>query len=560
MRYRTKPNAWTGLAVATAIAAALALPAQAAKKPAKGSAPAPVETPQPAPALPKPWTAQRFSLANGLRVVVHTDRTAPLVAVGMLVDVGSRDEQSGLSGLAHFFEHMMFQGSERTGKMEHIQLLEAQGGEVNANTSADRTWYYQSVPKPALELVLWLEAERFANLKIDATNVDNQRQAVLAEMAQRYDNQPLARSQLAMIEQVFDSWALQHSTIGEAADLKAAPLQSFVDFWKRWYAPENCVLVLSGDIDAVQARPLIEATLGRVKPRGAVQHPAIAEPPAAGHRFAAVKDALAQAPAVHLAWKIPAQPTADAAALDLLAQILGGGEASRLEKKLVREKALVSSYYAATHGRRDHDVLQVYAELAEPSAAALQEVKRRIRQEILDIAQNGVTAEELQRARTVYEASWVSAASSPTTRAELLATYEAWHGDANKLSELLPRYRAVSPADVKHVARKWLRWDRETEVDALPAAMAATKASAKPEAAARAEKQWAAEEAKAAAAAAAPPPAPAPEPAPAAAPAPAPEPAPAAAPAPAPEPAPAPAPAVAPAADASPAAAGSELP
>ncbi len=530
MRYPIKTLKCITFAAMAAVVGVLVLPVYAAKKPSGRAAPAApaVEAPAVVPPLPKPWTAQRFSLDNGLRVVIHTDRTAPLVAVGVLVDVGSRDEQSGLSGLAHFFEHMMFQGSQRVGKMEHLQLLEAQGGEVNANTSADRTWYYQAVPKPALELALWLEAERFANLKIDAANVDNQRQAVLAEMGQRYDNQPLARSQLAMVEQVFDTWALKHSTIGEAAELKAAPLQAFVEFWRRWYAPENCVLVLSGDIDAVQARPLIEATLGRVKPRGAVQRQPIAEPATAAHRFVAIKDGLAQAPAVQLAWKIPAQPSPDAAALDLLAQVLGGGEASRLEKKLVRDKPLVSAYYAATHGRRDHDVLQVYAELTEPSAAAMQEVKRRIRQEILDIAQNGITAEELQRARTVFEASWVNAASSPTTRAELLATYEAWHGDANKLSELLPRYRAVTAEAVKAVARTWLRWDREAEVDALPAAMPATKAAAKPDWVARAEKQWAVQESR--------------DPTPAAA------------------AEPPTSPAVPPAADATPAAAGSELP
>ena len=504
VRYQRKTvhSTWVTLALTAGLTAgwstAWAAPSLAAKKAAPKPPPA-VAAAQEAP-LPKPWPAQRFSLANGLRVVIHTERSAPLVAVGILVDVGSRDEEEGRSGLAHFFEHMMFQGSQRVAKMDHFRLLEAQGGEVNANTSVDRTWYYQIVPKPALELALWLEAERFSHLKIDAANVDNQRQAVLAEMAERYDNQPLARSQLAVPDHVFGQWPLRHSTIGEAADLIAAPLKAFQEFWLRWYAPENCVLVLSGDIDALQARPLLEATVGRIKPRGVPPRKSHGETAAATHSFAVVRDPLTQAPAVHLAWKVPAQPSADAAALDLLAQILGGGEASRLEKRLVREKALVTSYYAATHGRRDHDVLQVYAELTEPSAAALQEVKRRIRAEIIDIALNGVTAGELQRAKTVFEASWVSAASSPGTRAELLATFEAYHGDANRLSDLLPRYRAIDAAAVQQVARRWLRWDRETEIDALPAAMAETKLAPKAEWIARAEKQLSEAEAREAAA------------------------------------------------------------
>ena len=515
---------------AAGFAAALASPALAAKKP---KAPVAVVAPEKPWPLPKPWSVDKFVLANGMKVLVHTDRAAPLVAVGIMVDVGSRDEEEGLSGLAHFFEHMMFQGSKHSGKMAHITVLEAQGGDVNANTSADRTWYYQVVPRPALPLALWLEAERFAHLQIDTANVENQRQTVMEELRERYDNRPLARGHLELIARVYASWQMGHPTIGSIDDLKAAPLQAFRDFWQKWYTPNNCVLVLSGDIDLAAAKPLVEASLGLVAKRADPQRKLVPEPAPLAHVTASVPDKLTKAPAVHLAWQVPAHPHPDSDAIDLLAEILGSGESSRLERRLVREGALASGYSAGTHGRRDHDLFQVYVELAEPSPAGAAEVKKRIREEILAIATKGVTEAELRRARIAFETGWVLAAASPAKRAELLAMFETFYGGAEKLAEVLPRYRAVTTADVSRVARKWLIWDREVELDILPPGAAPTVPQAKPEWIKRSEKASSDAEAKRQAAIAkakedaekkaapAPAPSPAPAPTPAAVPLPA---------------------------------------
>ncbi len=482
-------------------AAAAVLPAQsawAAKKPKKVQ-PVAAEPEKPWP-LPKPWAVDRFTLDNGMRVLVHTDRSAPLVAVGIMVDVGSRDEVPGLSGLAHFFEHMMFQGSKHSGKMEHMRVLEGQGADLNANTSADRTWYYQVVPRPALELVLWLEADRFANLVIDAANVENQRQTVMEELKERIENRPLVRSHLELVAKAYASWAMGHPTIGSVEDLTKAPVQAFADFWQRWYTPNNCVLVLSGDIDAAAARLLVEKSLGLVQRRAELQRPVLQEPAPTGHSGASLVDKLTRTPAVHLAWKVPAHPSADAYALDLLAEVLGSGDSSRLEKRLVRQGTLASGYSAGTHGRRDHDVFQVYVELAEAGPNAVAETKRRIREEILDIAANGVSADELRRGQVAFEAGWVRAAESPARRAELLAMFEVYHGDADKLRDVLPRYRAVAVADVQRVARTWLVWDREVELEVLPTGAAATPVGPKPDWIKRAERAIADTEARKAAA------------------------------------------------------------
>jgi len=444
----------------------LAVPALA-KRPA-APPPAAAETPWP---LPKPLQLSRFSLPNGMRVVVQTDRSAPLVAVGLMVDVGARDEEPGLTGLAHFFEHMMFQGSDHVAKMEHFKALEAIGASLNANTSTDRTYFYEVVPKPALELALWLEAERFAHLKVDAQNVENQRQTVLEERRERYENQPYAAAEMKLEELAFTTFALKHSTIGDARDLQKAPLEAFQAFWHKWYTPNNAVLVLVGDVDEAEARALAGKHLGRIERRAEPQHAAFAEPPQEAHVYAQHEEKLGTTPAFHLAWRVPAAPHPDAYALDVLAQALAGGPASRLDKQLTRDKPLAAQYAAGTEGRRDVDVLGVQVILAQTGATALAEAKKAVREAIADMALHGLPQGELRRAKVAFEAGYVFGALGAERRAELLAQYELYQGDAHKLQDALPKYRAVTSADVQRVAQTWLTWDREVELDVLPRGM-----------------------------------------------------------------------------------------
>lgn len=472
------------LALATLTILLLALSASrpaSAARPAKKApavqAPQAPEAPWP---LPAPLPIERFTLANGMRVVVQTDRTAPLVAVGLMVDVGARDEQPGLTGLAHFFEHMMFQGSRNVAKMEHFHALEAVGAELNANTTTDRTWYYQVVPRAALELALWLEWDRFAHLQIDQANVDNQRQAVLEERRERLENRPYAAAEVELERLAFAIPALQHPTIGEARDIAQAPLAAFRSFWETWYTPNNVVLTLVGDLSAAEARQLAAQYLGVVARRAEPKHASFAEPAQDKHVYAVVEETLGRTPGFHLAWRVPAAPHADSYALDLLAEVLGGGEASRLEKRLTRERALATGYAVGGAGRRDEDLLDCWVEMAEPGLAALLEAKRRVRGEIQDIALHGVTADELRRAKVAFETGYVFAGLSAARRGELLAQYELFQGDAGKLAEVLPRYRQVTSADLQRVAQTWTTWSREVEIDVIPTGQPRPKAAAKP--------------------------------------------------------------------------------
>ncbi len=442
-------------------APALARPPQKPPLPPTFAAPLPLHVPAPLP-------IERFTLANGMRVVVQSDARAPLVAVGLMAQVGSRDETQGSSGLAHFFEHMMFQGSAHVGKMEHMKQIEAMGGEVNANTSTDRTYFHEVVPKPALHLALWLEADRLVALRVDQEHVDNQRQAVLEERRERIENKPYGLAHLQLDEVAFPSWTLGHSTIGEVGDLQRAPLDAFQAFWKKWYAPENIVLVLVGDVTAAEARAVAEATVGRVPRRGDVQHAAFSEPEQKQHVYARHDELLAKTPAFHLAWRVPASPHADSLALDLLAEVLGGGPSSRLDKLLTRDLPLATQYMAGTDGRRDVDLFQVYVEMAAPGLPPLEEAKRRIRTAITDIAAHGVTPAELRRAQETFVAGWVFGTQSLARKAEFLGQFELFEGDAQKANTLLARYAAVTPQDLQRVARTLLTFDREVELDVLP--------------------------------------------------------------------------------------------
>lgn len=423
---------------------------------------------QATPKAPKLLDVHRFTMSNGLRVVVQPDHRAPVIALGIMVDVGSRNEVKGRSGLAHFFEHMMFQGSKHVGKMEHFTGLESVGADLNANTSSDRTYYYEVMPKNAIELALWMESDRFAHLKINQSNVENQRQTVMEERRQRYDNRPYSASQLKLMRMVFSTWALQHSTIGSMKDLKKAPLSAFESFWRTWYTPNNCVLVIVGDITVPHARALLDKTMGRVERRADPQHRKHDEAPPKAHNYATYNEPLGKMPAFHLAYRVPDRTHPHSWAIEVLAEVLDGGEASRLSRKLTHETGLATRFWAGKHGRRDADVFQIAVEVSQAKPAAVARAKRLIRDALYDIATYGVTPEELRRAKVGLTSDYVFRNLSLSARANLLAKYETYHGDATLMNKALGQWRAVTTQDVQAVAKEWFHWDREIELDVLP--------------------------------------------------------------------------------------------
>src|SRR6185436_15436947 len=279
-------------------------------------------------------------LKNGLRVITVEDSSAPVIAVNVTYDVGSRNERAGRTGFAHLFEHMMFQGSENVGKAEHFKYIEGNGGFMNAGTHPDFTSYYDFLPSNQLALALWLESDRMRSLKITAVNLKNQKEAVKEEKRLSYDNQAYWPALLKMDEMVFRNWANSHPTIGSMEDLDAATVADVSKFFATYYTPNNAVLVIAGDIDPSETEALVRRYFGSIPRHEAPPSVDVSETFGVARRSAVIDDAQAKTPALAMAWKIPARSSPDFYAIDLLESILCDGASGRLYQRLVKDKAV----------------------------------------------------------------------------------------------------------------------------------------------------------------------------------------------------------------------------
>ncbi|MDH5673996.1 MAG: insulinase family protein [Myxococcales bacterium] len=476
-------------AAAASAEAKPAAPKPAAPKSAPASAPkaaAPKTPAAKAPAAGKAAEAGsgvklpvlRRTLANGLRVVMSPDKTVPTTAVAIYYDVGSRDEQPGGSGFAHLFEHMMFQGSRNVGKGEHFQLVMNRGGSANGTTSHDRTNYYQTVPSNDLALALWLEADRMRSLAITQDNFENQRQTVMEERRQSYDNSPYMKSMLRINELAYgDYFPYAHSTIGDMADLQKAPLSAVQEFFDTYYAPNNAVLGIVGDFEPEAAMVLVEKYFGAIPKRSTRAFNA--PPPAAqkAERRESMSDPLAELPAFHIAYHIPPEHTDDHYPLDVLAMVLGDGESSRLYQQLVKGQELLQEIDVNTDGRRGPDLFSVWAVCAKDKKA--EAARAVIYEELSAIAKRGIRDEELQKAKNRIRSYFVFGLQSNLQRAQRLAEFELYWGDPELLNAEADRYLAVTVDDVKRVAGQYFAAENRTVLDVLPVAKAEPPAPAK---------------------------------------------------------------------------------
>ena len=477
------------LTTAAQTAPAPTSPAAIPQQPSRAPAPAPTRTattPAANPETSKAPTGQvalkieRHTLANGLRVVLNPDPTVPTVAVAVYYDVGSRNEERGRSGFAHLFEHMMFQGSANVGKGEHFQLVMNRGGSVNGTTSQDRTNYFETLPSNELALGLWLEADRMRSLAVTQDNFENQRQTVMEERRQSYDNRPYMQSMLRINELAYgDYFPYSHSTIGDMQDLQNAPLSAVQEFFDTYYAPNNAVLGIAGDFEPQAALGLVQTYFGTI-PKATVKPFTTPEPaPQTAERKDSMLDPLAELPAFHVAYHIPKDREPDHYPLDLLALVLGDGESSRLYQKLVKEKEILQEIEVNTDGRRGPDLFSFWGISAQGKST--EAARTVIFGELAAIAKNGITPRELQKAKNRMRANFVFGLETNLARATKLAEYETYFGDANILMTELDRYGTVTLDDVKRVAGQYFAPTNRTVLDVVPArAAAAEPANAKP--------------------------------------------------------------------------------
>ncbi len=416
---------------------------------------------------------EEHKLKNGLRVILSEDHSAPTYSLCVTYNTGSRNERPGRTGFAHLFEHMMFQGSENVGKGEHMALIANNGGSMNGSTSNDQTNYYETLPANQLDLGLFLESDRMRSLAITQANLDNQRATVKEERRSSYDNQPYGRTNEAVEETAYDNFAYKHSVIGSMADLDAASVDDVQQFFRTYYAPNNAVLALVGDIDTKEVLAKVKkyfASIPRQEPPKPVD---MTEPDRKEERRVKIDDKLARLTRVDMAWRLPESTSPDARALSVAAMILGGGESSRLYQRLVKEKEVASMVFAGVDSRAGPSKFQVTA-MVRPGKNA-EDVDGQISEEIARLVAEPVTAKELERAHASIRRSMLFPRESVLSTAVSLADNTALYNDPNRVNTEYERRLVVTAADIQKAAQKYLRTANRTVIETVPAGAARPK-------------------------------------------------------------------------------------
>lgn len=410
-------------------------------------------------------------LPNGLRLIVAEDHLAPVVAVNLWYDVGSKHEVEGKTGFAHLFEHVMFQGSANVGKAEHMALVQAAGGTLNGTTWVDRTNYFETMPSHQLELAIWLEADRMGTLldALSQENLDNQREVVKNEKRSSYDNRPYGSWNEKLLSHLFPpEHPYHHPTIGSMEDLDAASLEDVGAFFATYYAPNNAVLSVVGDCDRAQVRAWADRYFGPIPANPSIPPLPDMSLPAVigGERRETVEDRV-PLPRVYIAFRAPAFGDVRLDALDLASQLLSGGKGSRLHRRLVREDRIAQDVAVFTlpfAGGASVCVgwatVRPGVDVATVEAAYLEELEK--------LATELATDDELARAKALTEADELGALARVDERADRLSMYATLFDDPGLINTMLPRYLAVTAEQIRDVARAVFRSDNRVVLTYLP--------------------------------------------------------------------------------------------
>ncbi len=395
-----------------------------------------------------------YVLPNGLKVILHQDNSTPIVAVSVMYHVGSKNEQPNRTGFAHFFEHLLFEGSENIGRGEYMNIIKKAGGQLNANTSNDRTFYYEVLPSNQLELALYMESERLMHAKVDIKGVETQREVVKEERRQRYDNRPYGRIVEEIVERAYKVHPYRWTPIGSMEHLNEAKIEEFIDFYHDFYVPNNAILSVAGDFNNEKTKALISKYFAEI-PKGSkpIYRPTIVEPPLPAEIRDTIYDNVSL-PAVIQAYHIPAQGTEDYYAINMLTTLLSGGESSRFNKEITerQQKAL---QVAAFPYSLEQPGLFINFGLVNLGVQP-HELESALEVEIEKVKNELITEKEFQKLRNQMESDFVRSNTSMVGIAENLANYKMYFGDANLINTEIDRFMKVSREDIKRVAQKYL--------------------------------------------------------------------------------------------------------
>ncbi len=409
---------------------------------------------------------EKYTLDNGLKVILHQDKSTPIVAVSVMYHVGSKNEKPDRTGFAHFFEHLLFEGSANIQRGEFDKYIQRAGGTLNANTSWDRTFYYEVLPSNQLELGLWLESERMLHAKVEQVGIETQRQVVKEERRQRVDNQPYG----SVVEEAFKRAFTQHPyrwpVIGYMEHLDAASEEDYVNFYKDYYVPNNAILSIAGDIDIAQTKQLVAKYFSTIpKSNRPIYRPNITEPPLSSEIRDTVYDNI-QLPALIHTYRIPAQGTPDYYAVRMLSTLLSQGESSRLSKALVNEQQKALFVGSFPLEMEDPGVTIVFGIVNMGVRTA--ELEAAMDAEIAKVRDELISEREFQKLRNQIENDFISANTSVLGIAESLANYEMYLGDANLINTEIQRYLKVTREDIRRVAQKYFVPSNRVSLTYLP--------------------------------------------------------------------------------------------
>ncbi len=410
---------------------------------------------------------EEYDLNNGMHVILHQDKSAPVVTVGVMYHVGAKDEADGKTGMAHFYEHLLFTGTKNIGRGEWNKIEAANGGAGNANTNWDRTYYYETFPSNNLELALWMESERLLHPIIDQKAVDTQNEVVKEEKRQRMDNAPYGKIIYGDVyRHIFDKHNYGRPMIGYIEDLDAAKLSEFKAFYDKWYMPNNAVLVVAGDFESKAAKKMIKDYFGPIPKRTLPKREKIVEPERTQEKRVKEYDSNIQLPAILLAHKTPSMKERDAVVLSVISTVLSNGKSSRLFKKLVDDKKKALQVFSFARELEDYSVYNIGA--IPLGKTSLEDLIKEMDEEIEKLQTELISDRDLQKVRNKFENNYVASNASVQGIANSLARNYMLVGDTNRINKELEIINSITKEEIRDVAKKYLAKNRRVVIEYLP--------------------------------------------------------------------------------------------
>jgi predicted Zn-dependent peptidase len=410
---------------------------------------------------------EEYNLDNGMHVILHNDPSAPVIITSVMYHVGSKNENPDRTGFAHFFEHLLFEGTENIKRGEWFKIVTSNGGTNNANTSDDRTYYFEVFPSNNLELGLWMESERLLHPIINQIGVDTQNEVVKEEKRLRVDNQPYGNLIAEVKKNMFTNHPYRWATIGSMEHLDASTLEEFQAFNKKFYVPNNAVLVVAGDLnDIPKTKEWINKYFG-VIPRGAdIERKTFVEAPITETIKATYQDPNIQKPMVVASYRTPSMKTRDARVLDMISTVLSDGKSSRLYKKIVDDKKMALQIGAFSYSQEDYGMYILYGMPQGENTA--EGIIKEVDEEIVKLQTELLNDKEMEKLKNKYENNYVNGNASVEGIAENLASFYLLYGDVNLINTEIEMYRSITATEIRDIAKKYLNPNQRLILDYVP--------------------------------------------------------------------------------------------